>query len=80
MEVKIRSIGNVLGIILPKSISELMHFNAEDTVKLDVEKERLVIARKRQSLKKNLLSGIKASEHENIEFVQSFDELEKEAW
>ena len=80
MEVRIRNIGNALGIILPKNITNLLNLNADDAIELNVEDERLVITRKKQSLKENLLLGIKASEEENIEFAESFDELESEIW
>ncbi len=80
METKIRSIGNALGIILPKHITKLLNLNVDEAVELNVEDERLVILRKKQSLKENLLLGIKASEEENIEFAESFDELESETW
>ena len=80
METKIRNIGNALGIILPKDITKLLNLNVDEAIELNVEDERLVISRKKQSLKENLLLGIKASEEENIEFAESFDELETEAW
>jgi len=80
MEVKIRSIGNALGIILPKNITKQMNLNADDAIELNVEEKKLVIARKKQSLKENLLLGIKASEEENTAFAESFDELESETW
>lgn len=80
MEAKIRSIGNALGIILPKNITKLLNLNVDEAIELNVEDERLVISRKKQSLKENLLLGIKASEEENIEFAESFDELESEIW
>ena len=80
METKIRSIGNALGIILPKHITKLMNLHVDEPVELNVEDERLVISRKKQSLKENLLLGIKASEEENTEFAESFDELESETW
>ena len=80
MEAKIRSIGNALGIILPKKITKLLNLNVDEAIELNVEDERLVISRKKQSLKENLLLGIKASEEDNIEFAESFDELESEIW
>lgn len=80
MEAKIRSIGNALGIILPKNITKLLNLNVDEAIELNVEDERLVISRKKQSLKENLLLGIKASEEENIEFAESFEELESETW
>ena len=80
MEAKIRSIGNALGIILPKNITKLLNLNVDEAIELNVEDERLVISRKKQSLKENLLLGIKASEEENIEFAESFEELESEIW
>ena len=80
METKIRNIGNALGIILPKDITKLLNLNVDEAIELNVEDERLVISRKKQSLKENLSLGIKASEEENIEFAESFDELETEAW
>ncbi len=80
METKIRNIGNALGIILPKDITKLLNLNVDEAIELNVEDERLVISHKKQSLKENLLLGIKASEEENIEFAESFDELETEAW
>ncbi len=80
MESKIRNIGNALGIILPKNITKLLNLNADEAIELNVEGERLVISRKKQSLKENLLLGIKASEEDNIEFAESFNELESETW
>jgi antitoxin component of MazEF toxin-antitoxin module len=80
METKIRNIGNALGIILPKDITKSLNLNVDEAIDLNVEDERLVISRKKQSLKENLLLGIRASEEENIEFAESFDELDTEAW
>ena len=80
METKIRNIGNALGIILSKDITKLLNLKVDEAIEVNVEDERLVISRKKQSLKENLLLGIKASEEENIEFAESFDELETEAW
>ena len=80
MESKIRNIGNALGIILPKNITKLLNLNADEAIELNVEGERLVISRKKQSLKENLLLGIKASEEDNIEFAESVNELESETW
>ena len=80
METKIRNIGNALGIILPKDITKLLNLNVDEAIELNVEDERLVISRKKQSLKENLLLGIKASEEDNIEFAESFNELESETW
>jgi antitoxin component of MazEF toxin-antitoxin module len=80
MEVKIRSIGNSLGIIFPRNITELMNFHAEDVIHLEVkpDKEKLIVERKKISLKENLLAGIEASQEENIVFANDFDELEGE--
>jgi antitoxin component of MazEF toxin-antitoxin module len=80
METKIRNIGNALGIILPKDITKSLNLKVDEAIDLNVEDERLVISRKKQSLKENLLLGIRASEEENIEFAESFDELDTEAW
>ena len=80
METKIRSIGNALGIILPKNITKLLNLNVDEAIELNVEDEKLVISRKKQSLKENLLLGIKVSEEDNIEFAESFNELESETW
>lgn len=80
METKIRNIGNALGIILPKSITKLLNLHADEAIELNVEDDRLLISRKNQSLKENLLLGIKASEKDNIEFAESFNELESETW
>jgi antitoxin component of MazEF toxin-antitoxin module len=80
MEVKIRSIGNSVGIIFPKRIAKMMNFHIEDVIELDIdtERKRLIVERKKQSLKENLLDGIKASQEENLAFVNDFDELEGE--
>jgi len=80
MEVKVRSIGNSMGIIFPKQIVRLLDFHAEDVVELDVDllEKRLIMERKKQSLRENLLEGIKASQEENIAFANEFDELEGE--
>ena len=80
MEAKIRSIGNALGIILPKNITKLLNLHADEAIELNVEDDRLLISRKNQSLKENLLLGIKASEKDNIEFAESFHELDSETW
>ena len=80
MEVKIRNIGNALGIILPKNLTSLINLHADDAVELDVEDDRLIIVRKMESLKDNLLLGIQASQEENLELAESFDELESETW
>jgi antitoxin component of MazEF toxin-antitoxin module len=80
MEVKIRSIGNSLGIIFPKQIMEIMNLHAEDVIEMDIdrEKKRLIVERKKQSLQENLLEGINASQEENLAFANDFDELEGE--
>lgn len=80
MEVKIRSIGNSLGLIFPKVITDMMRFHVEDAVEIGVDEEnrRLVVERKTQSLKENLLEGILASQDENLEFANDFEELEGE--
>lgn len=80
MEVKIRSIGNSMGIIFPQNIARIMNFHIEEVIELDVdrEKKRLIVERKKQSLKDNLLEGIKASREENLAFANDFDELEEE--
>jgi antitoxin component of MazEF toxin-antitoxin module len=80
MEVKIRSIGNSLGIIFPKLITELMHFHADDVIELEVDAdhEKLIVERKRDALRENLLAGIKVSQEENAAFANDFDELEGE--
>ena len=80
MEVKIRNIGNALGIILPKNLTSLANLHADDAVEVDVEDDGLIIIRKIESLKDNLLLGIQASQEENLEFSESFDELESETW
>ncbi len=80
MESKIRNIGNALGIILPKNITKLLNLHADEAIELNVEGDRLLISRKNQSLKENLLLGIKASEKDNIEFAESFNELDSETW
>ena len=66
MEVKIRNIGNALGIILPKNLTASINLHADDAVELDVEDDRLIISRKMESLKDNLLLGIQASQEENL--------------
>ena len=80
MEVKIRSIGNSLGIIFPRQIMDFMNLHPEDVIELDIdrEKKRLIVERKKQSLKENLLEGIYASQEENLAFANDFDELEGE--
>ena len=80
MEVKIRNIGNALGIIFPKNLTSLINLHADDAVELAVEDDRLIITRKMESLKDNLLLGIQANQEENLEFSESFDELESETW
>ena len=80
MEVKIRNIGNALGIILPKNLTTSINLHADDAVELNVEDDRLIITRKVESLKDNMLLGIQASQEENLEFAESFDELESERW
>jgi antitoxin component of MazEF toxin-antitoxin module len=80
MEVKIRTIGNSLGIIFPKIITESLHFHAEDVIELeiDAENKKLVVERKKVSLRENLLAGINASQEENAAFANDFDEMEGE--
>ena len=80
MEVRIRNIGNALGIILPKNLTSSINLHADDAVELNVEDNRLIITRKMESFKDNLLIGIQASQEENLEFAESFDELESETW
>ena len=80
MEVKIRSIGNSMGIILPRDIAKRMNLHVEDVIELDVDEEskRLIVEHKKQALRENLLQGIKASQEENLAFANEFDELEGE--
>jgi antitoxin component of MazEF toxin-antitoxin module len=80
MEVKIRNIGNSMGIIFPQQITKIMNFHVEDVIELDVDTERklLIMERKKQSLKENLLEGILASQEDNLSFANDFDELEGE--
>ena len=80
MEVKIRSIGNSMGIILPRDITTRMNLHVEDVIELDVDEEnkRLIMEHKKQALRENLLEGIKASQEENLIFANDFDELEGE--
>jgi antitoxin component of MazEF toxin-antitoxin module len=80
MEVKIRNIGNSMGIIFPKQITKIMNFHVEDVIELDVdaERKRLIMERKKNSLRENLLEGIMASQEDNLAFVNDFDELEGE--
>ena len=80
MEVKIRSIGNSLGIIFPKRIADQMKLHSEDVVELDLDtvNQRLILERKKQSLRDNLLQGIAASQEDNLAFANGFDELESE--
>ncbi|UCH96384.1 MAG: hypothetical protein JSV88_05915 [Candidatus Aminicenantes bacterium] len=80
MEVKIRNIGNSMGIIFPKQITKIMNFHVEDVIELDVdaERKRLIMERKKNSLRENLLDGIMASQEDNLAFVNDFDELEGE--
>ena len=80
MEVKIRNIGNSLGIIFPQRITKIMNFHVEDVIELDVDTERkhLIMERKKNSLRENLLVGIMASQEDNLAFVNDFDELEGE--
>lgn len=75
MEVKIRSIGNSMGIILPRDITRRMNLHVEDVIELDVDEEnkRLIVEHKKQALRENLLQGIKASQEENLAFVNDFD-------
>jgi hypothetical protein len=49
METKIRNIGNALGIILLKDITKSLNLNVDKAIELNVEDERLVISRKKQS-------------------------------
>lgn len=44
METKVRSIGNALGIIIPKSLTTEMNLHADDAVELGVEHDRLVVS------------------------------------
>ncbi len=80
MEIKIRSIGNSLGIIFPRSIAKEMNLHVEEVIELDVdvENQRLIVERKKQSLRENLLQGIEAGQEDNLAFANGFDELEGE--
>lgn len=80
MEVKVRSIGNSIGIIFPRNIAAMMNLHTEDVIELDVDAEhhRLIMERKKKSLRENLLEGILASQEENIAFANDFDELDGE--
>lgn len=77
METRIRSIGNSVGIILPRQIARILNFHAEEIVELDVDvkKKRLYVEQKKQSLRENLLKGILSSQEDNLAFANGFDEF-----
>ena len=74
MEVKVRSIGNSIGIIFPRNVAAMMNLHTEDVIELDVDAEhqRLIVERKKKSLRENLLEGILASQEENIAFANDY--------
>ncbi|MDQ1350810.1 MAG: hypothetical protein QG657_1112 [Acidobacteriota bacterium] len=78
MEVKVRSIGNSVGIIFPRNVADMMNLHVEDVIEMDVdaERHRLIMERKKKSLRDNLLAGILASQEENTAFANDFDELD----
>ena len=69
-----------MGIIFPQNIARIMNFHIEEVIELYInkKKKRLIVKRKKQSLRDNLLEGIKASQEENLAFANDFDELEGE--
>lgn len=80
MEIKIRNIGNSLGLILPKAVSSRMNFHAGDVVAVEVHGGKLNVHKKSADLKSRILRGIKASEKENLEFAESFSPMKSEQW
>ena len=40
MKVKVRSIGNSLGIIFPKNITETMNFHVEEVIESDIDADK----------------------------------------
>ncbi len=80
MEIKVRNIGNSIGLILPKAVSSRMDFHVGDVVTVEVHSDIMNIHKKSEDLKNRILRGIKASEKENLKFVESFASMKSEQW
>lgn len=80
MDIKVRNIGNAVGLILPKSVSSDMGFHAGDVVTIMVRDHVLNVHKKTDDIKDRILQGIRASEKENLEFSESFSDMKSEQW
>ncbi len=80
MEVKVRNIGNAVGVIFPKMVASSMDFHAGDVIKVEIHDHVLNIQKKTIDLKECILRGIRASEKDDVEFAESFTELDSEKW
>ena len=80
MEVKLRKIGNAVGVILPKSVIDQANFHAGDTLDIHIDDNGVSLKRHNEDLKERILKGILASDKENVDFAESFIDLESESW
>ena len=80
MQVKVRKIGNAMGVILPKAVIAEAELHAGDALDIHIDSNGVSLTKQIGDLKNRILKGIIASDQENLEFSESFSELESENW
>ena len=80
MELKLRKIGNAVGVIFPKTIITQTDFHAGDTLNVHINKNGVSLKKENNNLKENILKGILASDNENVDFSNSFNDTDNESW
>ena len=80
MEVKLRKIGNAMGVIFPKEIMEQAKAHAGDRYSIFINNSDIQLHKYQEDLSNRIIAGIKASEKDDVEFSDSFFELGSEQW
>jgi antitoxin component of MazEF toxin-antitoxin module len=80
MQVKVRKIGNAMGVILPKAVIAEAELHAGDALDIHIDSNGVSLTKQIGDLKDRILKGIIASDQENLEFSESFSDTESESW
>jgi antitoxin component of MazEF toxin-antitoxin module len=80
MQVKVRKIGNAMGVILPKAVIAEAELHAGDALDIHIDSNGVSLTKQIGDLKDRILNGIIASDQENLEFSESFSDTESESW
>jgi len=75
MEIKVRKIGNAVGLIIPKVLAEKAEFRAGEALEISISKDGVTLQKKNNDLRQRILKGILASDQENGDFSKSFNDL-----